>query len=156
MVAQKTLLNTPAPDFTLTDQSGHDVTLSSFKGSKNVVLIFYPGDMTAGCTLQLCAIRDDWSKFQTADTVVFGMNHGDAQSHKAFAEKYSYPFPLLIDKDKKVSAKYGAIIKLGRFSIIRRTVVGIDKTGRIVYLKRGMPKDADILKAIQTTDKSHS
>ncbi len=137
-----------APAFTLKDAQGHDVSLADFKGKKNVVLIFYPGDMTPGCTLQLCAVRDDWSKFQKADTIVFGVNHGDVDSHQAFAKKYSYPFPLLVDTGKKISTKYGALKKFFNHLIIARTVVGIDKQGKIVYLKRGMPKNADILKAI--------
>lgn len=137
-----------APDFTLPDQSGTPIKLSDFRGKKNVVLIFYPGDLTPGCTMQLCNIRDDWSKFQKTDTVVFGVNHGTAESHHLFSEKYGFPFSLLVDKDKKVSAKYGAAFSLLRRTIIRRTVVVIDKTGKVVFLRRGMPKDADILKAI--------
>jgi peroxiredoxin Q/BCP len=138
-----------APSFTLKDERGREISLSDFKDKKNLVLIFYPGDMTPGCTMQLCAVRDDWSKFQKADTAVFGMNHGDADSHAAFSKKYSFPFPLLIDAGKKVSTRYGAIRLFFKTTIVRRTVVGIDKGGRIVYLKRGMPKDADILKAFQ-------
>jgi peroxiredoxin Q/BCP len=141
-------LNALAPDFALKDQAGKDVTLSAFRGKQPVVLIFYPGDMTAGCTLQLCAVRDDWTKFQRAGVPVFGVNHGDTASHKAFVDRHSFPFPLLIDTDKKVSAKYGAILKLGSLKLIRRMVVGIDKEGRIIYLKRGMPKNTDILKAM--------
>jgi peroxiredoxin Q/BCP len=137
-----------APDFTLKDQDGTEVTLSDFKGKKNVVLVFYPGDMTPGCTMQLCAIRDDWSKFVRTDTVVFGMNHGDAESHKLFIKKHAFPFPLLIDKDKKISTRYGAMKKFFKAMVIKRTVVVVGKDGTILFLKRGMPKDADILKAI--------
>ena len=137
-----------APDFTLPDQDGNDVTLSDFKGKKNVVLIFYPGDLTPGCTVQLCAVRDDWSKFAKADAVVFGMNHGDADSHTKFIKKYTFPFPLLVDKDKKVATKYGALKKFFKAVVIKRSVVVIDKDGKIVFLKSGMPKDTDILKAI--------
>jgi len=61
-----------APALSLKDERGKDVSLADFKGKKNVVLVFYPGDMTSGCTMQLCAIRDDWKKFLAADTVVFG------------------------------------------------------------------------------------
>ena len=148
MTASKPLsIGDPAPAFTLRDAEGKDVSLSDFKGKKNVVLVFYPGDMTPGCTMQLCAVRDDWAKFQKADTVVFGVNHGDADSHAAFSKKYSFPSPLLIDTGKKVSARYGAVRPFFKTMIVRRTVIGIDKSGRIVYLKRGMPKDADILKA---------
>lgn len=137
-----------APDFTLPDQDGKEIKLSSFRGAKNVVLVFYPGDMTPGCTMQLCAIRDDWSKFIQADTQVFGLNHGEADSHKSFIKAHSFPFPLLVDKEKKISAKYGAIKSIFGHKIIKRSVVGINKTGKIVFLKRGMPKDADVIKAM--------
>jgi len=137
-----------APDFTLPDQDGKDVKLSAFRGKRKVVLVFYPGDMTPGCTMQLCAIRDDWSKFVAADTAVFGINHGDKDSHQRFIKTHGFPFPLLIDKDKKVSAKYGAIKSLFGHKVIKRSVVGIGKQGEIDFLKRGMPKDADIIKAM--------
>lgn len=135
------------PDFTLPDHSGKDVKLSSFRGKKNVVLVFYPGDMTPGCAMQLCAIRDDWRRFDASGTAVFGINHGDAQSHAAFVKKYAFPFPLLVDKDKKVSRRYGATKKFFNARIIRRTVVGVDRNGKIAYVKRGMPKTTEILKA---------
>ncbi len=137
-----------APQFTLKDHSGKKVALADFKGKKNVVLVFYPGDMTPGCTMQLCAIRDDWSKFKRKDTVVFGINHGDEESHKGFIKKYGFPFSLLIDSQKRVSAKYGAVKPFFKTRIIKRTVAVVDKDGKIVYLKRGMPKDTEILKAI--------
>lgn len=145
-----------APAFTLKDESGKSVSLADFKGKKNVVLVFYPGDMTSGCTMQLCAIRDDWKKFTNADTVVFGVNHADADSHKAFIKKYRLPFPLLIDTGKKVSTRYGALKKFFKAIIIKRSVVGIGKDGIIFYLRRGMPKDSDILKAISATNDLHS
>ena len=53
-------IGSKAPAFTLKDEKGKTVTLTDFHGKKNVVLVFYPGDMTSGCTMQLCAIRDDW------------------------------------------------------------------------------------------------
>jgi peroxiredoxin Q/BCP len=137
-----------APDFSLEDQDGNKVKLSDFKGKKNVVLVFYPGDMTPGCTMQLCAVRDDWSKFAAKDAVVFGMNHADAESHTKFIKKYTFPFPILVDKDKKVSTKYAAMKKLFKAIIIKRTVVVVGKDGNILYYKAGMPKNADILKVI--------
>jgi peroxiredoxin Q/BCP len=141
-----------APAFTLTDEKGRKVSLADFKGKKNVILVFYPGDMTSGCTMQLCAIRDDWQKFLKADTVVYGVNHADADSHQAFIKKYRFPFPLLIDTGKKVSARYGALRKYFKAIIIRRSVFGIGKDGNIFFLRRGMPKDSDILKAIATAN----
>ncbi|MDQ7814967.1 MAG: peroxiredoxin [Patescibacteria group bacterium] len=138
-----------APDFSLRDESGKTVDLSGFRGKKNVVLVFYPGDMTPGCTVQLCAVRDDWSKFEAADAVVFGINHGDTDSHQRFKRAYDFPFPLLIDTGKKTSEKFGALKTLFGRPVIKRTVIVIDKEGKIVFLKSGMPKHSDILKAIK-------
>ncbi len=138
-----------APSLDLKDETGKTVDISKFRGKKNVVLVFYPGDMTPGCTVQLCAIRDDWSKFQAADAVVFGINHGDAESHQRFKQAYDFPFPLLVDPSKKASEKFGAIKTLFGRPVIKRTVVAIDKEGKIVFLKSGMPKHSDILKTIK-------
>jgi peroxiredoxin len=93
-----------APAFSLRDQNGNLVTLEEFKTRKNVVLVFYPGDNTPGCTKQLCAIRDRFELFADNDTVVFGINPQDPASHKKFIIKRSLPFPLLVDGDRKVSA----------------------------------------------------
>lgn len=143
-----------APAFTLKDDHGKTVSLASFKDKKNVVLVFYPGDMTPGCTMQLCAVRDDWKKFTAADTVVFGINHVDGDSHRTFAKKYRFPFPLLIDPGKRASARYGAIKPYFKTTVIKRSVVGIGKDGLIFFLRRGMPKNSDILKAIAAANKA--
>lgn len=141
-----------APTFTLKDEKGKTVALADFKGKKNVILVFYPGDMTSGCTMQLCAIRDDWQKFLKADTVVLGMNHADAESHGAFIKKHRFPFPILVDTGKKVSTRYGALKKYFKAIIIKRSVFGIGKDGKIFFIRRGMPKNSDILKAIATAN----
>jgi len=138
-----------APSFSLPTHQGQKVSLSDFLGKQPVILIFYPGDMTPGCTIQLCSIRDDWAKFKQAKTAVFGVNHADAESHNRFADKYSFPFPLLVDKDKKVSRKYGAVKKIFTATVIRRTVVIVGKDGLIKFHRHGMPKDAEILKALK-------
>lgn len=139
-----------APAWSLKDQTGRVVKLSDFTGKQPVVLIFYPGDLTPGCTLQLCAIRDDWEKFRELGIAVFGVNHAEADSHQRFIDKHQFPFPLLIDKNKKVSAAYGAVKKFFKATVIKRSVVGIDKDGIIRFLKRGMPKDVEILKAMKS------
>jgi hypothetical protein len=81
-----------APAFSLRDQNGNLVTLKEFKTRKNVVLVFYPGDNTPGCTKQLCAIRDQFKLFADNDTVVFGINPQDPSSHKKFISRRSLPF----------------------------------------------------------------
>ena len=154
-ISQTSALHKTAPLFHLKNQSGQFIQLESFRGTF-VVLIFYPGDMTPGCTMQLCAVRDDWSKFEKANTMVFGINHGGADTHELFSKKYSFPFPLLIDTDKKISTAYGAIISFLGFQIIRRTVVVIDPKGTIIFYRHGMPKNADILKIISAEQKHNT
>lgn len=143
------LLNQPAPDFTLFDHEGNSVTLSTFRGRQPVLLIFYPGDDTPGCTTQLCAIRDDWAELQQYQLAAFGINHADAESHTKFWRHHSLKTPLLIDTDKRVSKLYGATKKFFRNEIIDRTVVLIDRAGIIRYLVRGLPPDREIIEALK-------
>jgi peroxiredoxin Q/BCP len=134
-----------APDFALPDSKGTTVTLSALRGKKNVVLVFYPGDETPGCTKQLCAIRDDSKDFESAGIQVFGINPQDAQSHRQFIEHQKYQFELLVDANKAVCTAYGTKGAL----MTTRTVYGIDKTGTIVFAERGMPANAKIVAAFE-------
>jgi thioredoxin-dependent peroxiredoxin len=95
----------PAPDFTLTADSGDTVSLSDFRG-KPVVLYFYPKDDTPGCTTQACGIRDAWGELQAAGAVVLGVSPDDAAAHVKFREKYGLPFSLLADTEHEVSELY--------------------------------------------------
>src|SRR5512132_1669505 len=90
-------LGSPAPDFTLNEDTGARVKLSEWLAKGPVVLVFYPMDETPGCTKQLCEIRDHWSEFQQKGVAVFGVNPGSAASHAKFRENQNYPFPLLVD-----------------------------------------------------------
>jgi peroxiredoxin Q/BCP len=137
-------IGSTAPDFTLVSHTGDTVKLSSFREKNSVVLIFYPGDETPGCTKQLCTIRDDYTKFKEKNTVVFGMNGADTKSHSKFAANHKFQFPLLIDTDNKVSQAYGCKGLL----MNNRTVYGIDKKGKIVFAQRGMPTTEEILKEL--------
>jgi thioredoxin-dependent peroxiredoxin len=145
---EKLSVGDAAPLFSLKDQDGKTVSLKDYKGKQSVVLIFYPGDMTPGCTIQLCGIRDNWTKFTHLDAAVFGINHADSESHNAFIKKYDYPFPLLIDTNKAISKKYGAIKKIFSATVIKRTVVVVNQDGQIAFYRHGMPKEADILKVL--------
>ncbi|MEK7473844.1 MAG: peroxiredoxin [Patescibacteria group bacterium] len=138
-----------APDFELKDASGTSVRLSAALALGPVVLIFYPGDLTPGCTVQLCAVRDDFEAFKKTGVAVFGINHGTADSHRAFAAAHRFPFPLLVDEGKRISRAYGTIRSLLKASFIRRTVIGISPDGIIRYERRGFPKTAEILKAMK-------
>jgi len=132
---------TPAPGFSLADDSGRTVTLSALRG-KRVVLVFYPGDDTPGCTRQLCQFRDDWSQARAAGVEVFGVNPGSARSHGKFREKFHFPFPLLVDTGQKVAALYHA-----NGFIVKRTVYGIGADGVIRFARRGMPSPSEVLRA---------
>lgn len=122
-----------APDFTAVDQDGGKVKLSAFKGKKNVVLYFYPKDMTPGCTTQACDFRDQHKNFK--DTVILGVSIDSTERHQKFIAKYDLPFTLLADIDKKVVQKYGVWQEkklYGKtFMGIVRTTFIIDKTGTI-------------------------
>ena len=86
-----------APDFELKDQHGAKVSLSSFKGSKNVVVLFIPFAFTGTCTGELCAIRDDLAAFQNDDVQVLAISCDSPFTQKVFAEKEGYNFPVLAD-----------------------------------------------------------
>src|SRR5262245_29120689 len=124
-----------APDFTLPGiEQGQrrDFTLSEFRG-RNVVIAFYPGDNTPGCTRQLCSYRDDWSEFQRLDAVLLGISPQDVDSHEKFATKRNFPFPLLADTDKAVIGAYG----VGAPVIgVRRSVFVVDPAGKVVFTDR--------------------
>jgi peroxiredoxin len=86
-----------APDFELKDQTGTKVSLSSFKGKKNIVLVFIPFSFTGTCTGELCAIRDDISAFENDSVQVLAISCDSMHSQKIFAEQEGYKFPVLSD-----------------------------------------------------------
>jgi peroxiredoxin Q/BCP len=138
-----------APDFTLPDEQGNTVTLSSFRGRQPVVLIFYPGDQTPVCTMQMCSIRDNYDAFTDAGAVIFGINPGNAPSHQKFAQRNKLQFHLLVDAEKEVAKMYDVmLLNIGRFAIINRTVYVVGTKGTIIFAQRGMPATETILQAI--------
>ncbi len=86
-----------APDFTLKDQEGNDVTLSSFRGEKAVALVFYPFTFTGVCEGELCALRDDLSTYETADVQVLAVSCDTRHAQRVWAEQEGYGFPVLSD-----------------------------------------------------------
>jgi thioredoxin-dependent peroxiredoxin len=124
-----------APDFTLEANNNETVTLSSFKG-KNVVLYFYPKDMTPGCTTEACDFRDQIEQFNEVNAVIVGISPDPVGRHKKFIEKYGLPFLLLADTDNKVAEAYG-VWKLKKnfgkeYMGIERSTFIIDKEGKLV------------------------
>jgi len=132
-------VGTPAPDFDTLDQDGNRVHLAELRGS-NVVLIFYPGDDTPVCRQQLCEFRDLRSEWSAKDTLVFGVNPSNADSHQKFAGSQQFGFPLLVDRGQLIAQKYKASGLL-----IRRTVYLIGKDGTIRYAERGKPDPRKVL-----------
>ena len=131
---------TKAPDFTLFDKDGNEVSLSDFSGKK-IVVYFYPRDNTPGCTRQACAFAESFKKFKELDAVVIGISKDSVSSHVKFAEKYSLPFVLLSDPEHKVIEAFGAWQEkknYGKtyFGTVRSTFI-IDENGMI---EKVMPK----------------
>lgn len=116
-----------APDFEAVAHSGQRVKLSELRG-KNVVLYFYPKDDTPGCTIEAREIRDEWPRFQQANTVVLGVSADDNESHVRFAEKHGLPFLLLPDPEHEIAEAYGVPVRLG---VTKRVTFVIDATGRV-------------------------
>jgi len=133
MVTKEIKEGNKAPDFTALDQDGKKVKLSSFRDKKNIVLYFYPKDMTPGCTTQACNFRDQHKKFK--DTVILGVSIDSSERHQKFIAKYDLPFTLIADIEKKVVQKYGVWQEkklYGKtFMGIVRTTFIIDKAGTI-------------------------
>jgi peroxiredoxin Q/BCP len=102
----------PAPEFTLSDQNGGSVSLSSLKGGW-VVVYFYPKDDTPGCTAESCSFRDSFEEFTDAGAKVVGISSDSVESHKAFATKHNLPFTLLADTDGSVRKAFGVGKTLG-------------------------------------------
>jgi len=140
-----------APDFTLTDKDGREVSLSDFLGKK-IVLYFYPKDNTPGCTRQACAFAGAYSAFRNKDIEVIGISRDSITSHVKFAEKYSLPFILLSDPEVKAAEAYGVWQEkklYGKVSMgIVRTTFIIDENGNIEKIMPKVKPDtnaADIL-----------
>ena len=126
-----------APDFTLPDDAGASVRLSSFRGKK-VVVYFYPKDDTPGCTKEACAFRDGIAELKARGAVVLGVSADSVESHGKFKAKYRLNFPLLSDEQKTVASAYGVWKQkslYGRtYMGIERTTVLIDEQGRIARI----------------------
>ena len=133
-------LNAKAPDFTLSDQNGKQVSLSDFLGRK-VVLYFYPKDNTPGCTRQACAFAGAYAEFQSLGVTVIGISKDSVASHVKFAQKYELPFVLLSDPELQAISAYGVWQEkklCGKVSMgVVRTTFIIDEEGKIAHV---MPK----------------
>lgn len=146
---------TAAPKFTLKDQDGTSVSLSSFKGQK-VVVYFYPKDDTPGCTKEACQFNDNLGKFSNSNVQVLGISPDGDVAHTKFRTKYKLKFRLLSDPEKKVMQAYGAFgekMMYGKktVGVIRSTFL-IDEKGKIErawYNVRADGHAAKVLEAVR-------
>jgi len=125
----------PAPDFTLPSTQG-SFTLSKALGKGAVLLVFYPGDDTPVCTKQLCNYRDNLDTFADLGVQVVAINPQSEASHRKFADKYAFPFPVVADASKVVCRQYGALNFLG---MAKRALVLIGRDGKIKWHKTDFP-----------------
>jgi peroxiredoxin Q/BCP len=125
----------PAPDFTLADQDGNEVSLADYRG-RHVVVYFYPRDETPGCTKEACGFRDLWGEIEEAGAVVLGVSPDSSASHRKFIDNHSLPFTLLADPGKKVMTEYGAWGEKTMYGKVTvgtiRSTVWIGPDGRVV------------------------
>ena len=133
-------INHKAPDFTLPDQNGKEVSLKDFRGNY-VVLYFYPRADTPGCTVESCEFRDAYKKIEKAGAVILGISPDTPKAQKKFEEKYTLPFTLLGDADKTVCNAFGVIQEKNMYGKkvmgVARTTFIIDATGKVA---RVLPK----------------
>jgi peroxiredoxin Q/BCP len=117
-----------APDFSAQDQSGKTHQLSDYSGKK-LVLYFYPKDDTPGCTAEACNLRDNYQRFQDAGYDILGVSPDTAKKHEKFIDKYSLPFPLLVDEDHSVANAFGV---WGPKKFMGREYDGIHRTTFVI------------------------
>jgi thioredoxin-dependent peroxiredoxin len=143
-----------APDFTLADQNGEQLTLSDLRG-ETVVLYFYPRADTPGCTTQACGIRDRRADYERAGARVIGVSPDEVAAIAAFAGKHSLEFTLLADADHEVAEAYGTWVEKRmygkkRWGVQRATFI-IDLDGRIAHvIRKASPEthDDEVLAAL--------
>jgi mycoredoxin-dependent peroxiredoxin len=128
-----------APDFTLRDQNREEVTLSSFRGDRAVLIVFYPLAFTSTCTGELCSVRDDLTVFQNDRVQVLAISVDSSYTHKIFAEREGYEFPLLADfwPHGGVASAYGAFNDEAGFA--NRGTFLIDTEGVVVFAEMNSP-----------------
>ena len=123
-----------SPSINSIDENGEAITLDQFKGKK-VVLYFYPKDMTPGCTVQSCNLRDNYQALLDNGFVVLGCSADSPERHQKFIAKHDLPFPLISDENKEVINAYGVWGEkkfMGRtYDGIHRTTFVIDENGTI-------------------------
>ena len=119
-----------APDFTAEASNGQRISLHEYHGKSNVILYFYPADLSKGCSIEACKFRDYDSKFKEAHTVILGVSLNSMEQHKQFVKSDSLNFPLLLDQDSVIARAYGVPIDFGKY--VARWTFLIGKDGKII------------------------
>lgn len=122
---------TSIEDFSLPDQDGNEVSLSSLWGQGPIVVYFYPKDDSPGCTKEACSFRDSYEAFTDAGARVVGISGDSPESHKRFAEKHRLPFTLLSDEQGLARKRFGVKKTLGLLD--GRVTFVLDPSGRVVH-----------------------
>ena len=138
-------LGGPAPDFTLRDQFGQDVTLSSYRGTKAVALVFYPYAFSGVCTGEMAGIRERLAEFLTFDTEVLAISCDPVYALRAFADQDGLTFPLLSDfwPHGAVAAAYGVLDE--ERGCAQRSTFIVDKQGVLRWsVHNAMPEGRDL------------
>lgn len=134
----KLTIGQPAPEFEVTAADGRKLKLAEFRGKKNVVLYFYPKDFTGVCTRESCGFRDMYEDLASKDAEVIGVSLDSDDSHQRFAEEHHLPFPLVSDKSRDLSKKYGAVGALRSLvGLAKRVTYVIDKDGKVAGVFEG-------------------
>jgi len=130
-------VNDKAPEFTLPDQNGEEISLKQYRG-KYVVLYFYPRADTPGCTIEACEFRDAYKKMQKSGAILLGISPDTSKAQNKFAEKFDLPFTLLADADKKVANAYETVKEKNMYGkkvmgVARMTFI-IGPDGKILHI----------------------
>lgn len=150
-VASEIKVGDVAPDFTLKNQDGNEVSLSSFKGQKNVVLAFYPLDWSPVCTNENKCLTDDFPSFSDANAELLGISTDSFFSHKAWADSLDLKHTLLADMHREVCKAYG--LYFPDLNCSKRATVIVGKDGKVAYVKvqeiKAARDDKEILDALK-------
>jgi peroxiredoxin Q/BCP len=130
-------INDKAPDFTLQDENGKEIASKDLRG-KTVVLYFYPRADTPGCTIEACEFRDTYKKMHKTGAVLLGISPDTPKAQKKFQDKFSLPFTLLADADKKVAEAFGVMKEKNMYGKkvwgVARTTFIIGPDGKIQHI----------------------
>lgn len=139
-----------APTFELSNQNGQIISSKQLlESGQKILLVFYPSDMTPGCTIQLCGIRDIYQEYQELNVTVLGINHGNQKSHQKFIDMHKYQFDILVDTDKTISREFGQIGSFFGNPTVKRGVILIDESGKIIYIKQGQQDNQEVIKFVK-------